>query len=178
MTLTRCILSVAAAALFALSPAQAGGLSKVDYHAAKGRINATYGSEKLACSKLSGNGRDICVEEAKAREKVAYAELEFSYTATAADQNKLWVAKAESSHAVAKARCEDKSGKAKGACRQEAKAAEVKALADAKLGRQVSAAQPDAAANERDADRQAALQKCETLAGDPKATCVAAAKAR
>ena len=53
-----------------------------------------------------------------------------------------------------------------------------KALADAKLGKQIGAAQTDAAETKRDAEYKVATEKCESLAGDPKSSCMAAAKAR
>jgi hypothetical protein len=61
------------------------------------------------------------------------------------------VAKAESAYAVAKERCDDKSGNDKDVCVKEAKAVEIKALVDAKIGKEI---------------------------GEAKNSCVAAAKAR
>jgi hypothetical protein len=75
------------------------------------------------------------VQEAKAKEKVALAEIEYGYSGKGADHTKVLVAKAESAYAVAKERCDDQSGNAKDVCVKEAKAVEVKALADAKLGK-------------------------------------------
>ena len=86
------------------------------------------------------------------------------------------VAQAETTYAVAKERCDDKAGNAKDVCVQEAKAAETKALADAKLGKVVGAARTDAAQDKRDADYKVQLEKCDALAGDAKTGCVATAK--
>ncbi len=57
-----------------------------------------------------------------------------------------------------------------------AKAVEVKALADAKLVRQVGEARKDANLDKRDADYKVAVEKCDALAGDAKASCLAMAK--
>jgi hypothetical protein len=88
------------------------------------------------------------------------------------------VAKAESVYAVAKERCDDKAGNAKDVCVEEAKAVEVKALADAKMGKQIGEARSDAAADKRDADYKVAVEKCDVMAGDAKSACVASAKAQ
>ena len=87
------------------------------------------------------------------------------------------VAKAESSYAVAKEKCDDMAGNAKDVCVTQAKAVETKALADAKLGKEIGEAKKDAAADKLDADYKVAIEKCDAMAGDAKASCVAAAKA-
>ena len=84
--------------------------------------------------------------------------------------------KAESAYAVAKERCDDQAGNAKDVCRKEAKAIEVKALADAKLGRQVGEARSDASQSKRDADYKVAAERCEALSGDAKSQCMSSAK--
>jgi hypothetical protein len=61
---------------------------------------------------------------------------------------------------------------------KEAKAAETRAMADAKTGKEVSAARSDAADDKRDAEYKVAVEKCDALAGDAKNSCVAAAKAK
>lgn len=166
------------AALLALPLAQAAAMSKADYKAGKTRISAEYLTDKTACGSLAGNAKDVCVEQAKAKDRVARAELEYGYTATSADRNKVRVAMAESAYAVAKERCDDHAGNTKDLCLKEAKAVEVKALADAKLSLKVGEAAQDSADVKRDADFEVAAQKCETLAGDAKASCLATAKSQ
>jgi hypothetical protein len=169
--------SLLTAALLALPAAHAQTIAKVDYKATKARISADYKSGKAACASLAGNAKDICVEEAKAKEKVARAELEYGYTGKAADRNKVLVAKAEAAYAVAKERCDDLAGNPKDVCVKEAQATKVSALADAKMGKEIGQARRDAATDKRDADYKVAIEKCDALAGDAKASCVAAAKA-
>ena len=171
--------SLVVAAMLALPLAQAAAsMSKDDYKAGKDRISAAYKSDKAACAPLAANAKDICIEEAKAKEKVARAELEYSYTGKAKDQTKLQVAKAESSYAVAKEKCDDKKGNDKDVCVKEAKAIEVAALADAKAGKKIGEAKKDAAQDKRDAEYKLAVEKCDAMSGDAKASCVSAAKAK
>jgi hypothetical protein len=166
------------AGMLLVATAQAAMITKADYKAGKSRINAEYKSEKAACGSMAGNAKDVCVEEAKAKEKVALAELEFSFTGKSEDRNKVLVAKAKTNYAVAKEKCDDKAGNDKDVCVKEAKAVEVKALADAKLGKDIGDARKDAADEKRDADFKVAIEKCDAFAGDAKSTCVASAKSK
>jgi hypothetical protein len=170
--------SIIVAALLSLSVAQAATISKDQYKADKTRISADYKADKAACAALSANAKDICVQEAKAKEAVARAELEYGYSGKATDQTKVLMAKAESAYAVAKEKCDDQAGNAKDVCVKEAKAVEVKALADAKLGKKIGEARKEASDDKMDANYKVAVEKCDALAGDAKTGCVAAAKAK
>lgn len=170
--------TLVAAAFLALPLAQAANLSKDDYQAGKTRIGSTYKADKAACASLAANAKDICVEEAKAKEKVARAELQYDFSGKPADQTLVMQAKAKSTYAVAKERCDDKAGNLKDVCVQEAKAIETKALANAKLGKQIDKAEAKVDDTKRDADYSVATEKCDALAGDAKTSCVAAAKAK
>ena len=58
------------AAAFAVMPfANAASMAQADYKADKIRINAEYKADKAACGSLAGNANDICVEQAKGKEK-------------------------------------------------------------------------------------------------------------
>ena len=175
-TMTSLKSALAIAALLALPVAHAAMMTKADYSASNTRISADYKADKAACGNLAANAKDICVEEAKAKEKNAKADLEFAYTGTLKDQNKALKAHAESAYAVAKERCDDKAGNDKDVCVKEAKAVEVKALADIKMIKEIRAAKSDAASDKMDADYKVAAEKCESLAGDAKSQCVSAAK--
>lgn len=163
----------------ALSPSFAGAatMAKADYSAAKTRISADYKADQKRCADLKANAKDVCSAEAKGKEKVARAELEFSYTGKPADGTKARVAAAEAAYAIAKEKCDDLSGNDKDVCVKQAKADEVKALAAAKLGKQVAAARTEAAEDVRDANYKLAVEKCDALSGDAKTRCVDAAKA-
>ena len=170
--------SLAVAALLSLSAVQAATLSEAEYKAGKTRISADYKADKAACAAMSANAKDICVQEAKARESVARAELEYSYSGKAGDQTKVLEVKAKSAYAVAKEKCDDRAGNAKNVCLKEAKAVEVKALADIKLGKKIGEAKKEASDDKMDANYQVAVEKCDALAGNAKTNCVAAAKAK
>ena len=170
--------SFVVAALLSFSVAQAATISKAEYKAHKTRISADYKADKAACAALAGNAKDICVEEAKAKEKVARAELKYSDSGKAGDQTKVLVAKAKSAYAVAKKKCDDQAGNAKDVCVKEAKAVEVKALADAKMGKKIGEAQKEASDDKMDANYKVAVEKCDAMAGDAKTSCVAAAKVK
>ena len=170
--------SLALAAFFALPLAQAATIDQASYQTGKTQIGADYKAEKKACSSLSANAKDICVQEAKAKEKVTRAELDANYSGKEKDLNRLQVVKAESAYAVAKERCDDQTGNAKDVCVKAAKAAEVKALADVKAVKQVSEAKTDAAQTKVDADYKVAAEKCDPMAGEAKSSCMASAKSR
>ena len=169
--------SLVVAALLVLPAAQAATMNKAEYKADKARISADYKADKAACASLAGNAKDICVEEAKAKESVARAELEYSYSGKSGDQTKVLEAKAKSAYAVAKEKCDDQAGNAKDVCVKEAKAVEVKALADAKMGKQIHEARKEASEDKRDADYKVAVEKCDAMAGAAKTSCITAAKA-
>lgn len=170
--------SLLATSLLMTPFAYAAAMSKADYKTTKTTVAATYKADKAACAPMKDNAKDICVLEAKGKEKVALAELEYAYTGKAADQNKLLVARADSAYAVGKEKCDDMKGNDKDVCVKEAKAVHVKALADAKMGKEIGAAKKDAADDKRDADYKVAAEKCDALAGDAKTSCLTTAKAR
>ena len=170
--------SLAIATLLGLVLAHAGELGKADYQAGKERISQTFKADKTACASLAGNGKDICIQEAKGREDVARAELEYRYSAKPEDQNKIGVTRAEATYAVARERCDDLAGNPKAICVTQAEAQRTRGLADAKLGRVVGEASRDAEQEKRDAEYKVAAQKCDALAGDVKASCMSDAKTR
>jgi osmotically-inducible protein OsmY len=133
--MTRFNMSAIAAAIalaFSAGAMAAPGMSKDDYQADKGRIAAEYKSAKAACATLTANAKDVCVAEAKGKEKVAKADLEARYKPGDKTSRAVKTANAEADYAVAKEKCDDKAGNDKKACIKEAKAVEVRAKADAK----------------------------------------------
>jgi hypothetical protein len=128
-----------------------------------------------ACKAHADNARDICNEEAKGKQKVANAEQDFGYSGTPADRNQVMVVKAQSAYAVAREKCDDKAGNVKDVCVKDAEATQTKALTYAKMGHQFVEAQNDASQARRDADHGVALEKCNAMAGDAKASCETAA---
>ena len=153
-------------------------MAKTEYSAAKTQISRDYKTDRAACDKNTGNERDICIEKAKAKEKVAKAELEYSYTGKASDGKRLAIVKGDTTYAVAKEMCEAKTGNDKNVCVKEAKAAHTKATADAKMNKEISDAKKSATDDKRDAEYNVATEKCQSLTGDAKAACVSQAKVK
>ena len=120
------------ATLFAVVSAQAQTMSSADYKAKKDQISADYDAANANCSRMTGNEKDVCVEQAKGKQKVAKAELEYGRSGKSEDSNKVAIARAEADYDVAKERCDSKNGNDKDICQKEAKAAEAKAKAAVK----------------------------------------------
>jgi hypothetical protein len=87
------------------------------------------------------------------------------------------VAKAKSAYAVARGKCDDQAGNAKDVCVKEVKAVEVKALAVANTGRENRRGQEGSRGRQARRRLQVAAEKCDAMAGDAKASCIATAKA-
>ena len=162
-------------------------MSKDAHDTAYKNAETQYKADKAACSNLSGNAKDICKEEAKGKEKSAKADADAAYKNTPKAREAARMAHADAAYNVAKEKCDDLSGNAKDVCVKEAKAAHVKAEADAKVDRvaadtsststeKVAAARKEAAEDKRDAEYKVAIEKCDSLAGAAKDTCVANAK--
>ncbi len=178
-TATRLALALAATLALAAAPgAYANNFSKSAYDGAKNDIKSTYKAERDTCNSLSGNAKDICVEQVKGHEKIAMAQLDYNYTGATKDEVKVYQARYEARYDVAKEKCDDLAGDPKDLCLREAKTARDKAQADLKLAKKVSDAVDDADSTRMKADYKLAAEKCAPLAGDVKDVCMASAKAR
>ena len=164
-------------------------LSKDGYATAKKDAETRFSSDREGCSSASGNARDICMAEAKGRERVAIAEANAAYENTPKSREALGVAHAQAVYAIAIERCDDFAGNRKDVCVKEAKSGLVKGKADAKVNRvaavthQEGAAKRAEARDEANADKddarfKVAAEKCEALAGPSKEACQASAKAK
>jgi hypothetical protein len=151
--------------------------------------SAKYKADKDACKAMTGNAKDVCIEEAKGREKMAKADADAAYKGTPRAREHARIVHADAAYNVAKEKCDDLSGNQKDVCVKEAKAAHVKAKADAKVdrvaadtgtrsGEKTAAARKDAAEDKRDADYKVAIEKCDALSGAAKDNCVRDAKTR
>ena len=156
----------------------AATMSSSDYSAAKDRAKADYKAQVAHCDSMSGNDKDVCKAEAKASEKKARAEAEAAYKNTDKARRDARIEAAEADYSVAKAKCDAMKGNGRDVCVKEAKAAEVKAKADAKATEKVAAVRRDAAEDKRDADYKVALERCDSMSGAAKDACVSDAKAR
>jgi hypothetical protein len=158
--------------------AAAETMSKTHYNASKEAIESEYKSASAACEPLKANARDICMAEAKGKERVARAELAAAYKPTATSHYTVRMAHAEADYSVAREKCDDQQGNAKDVCVKEAKAARVAGEADAKAQRKTVAAKHDASVDKRDAEYAVAKEKCAALEQPAKDTCIADAKAQ
>jgi hypothetical protein len=197
---TTSTLAAAIGLAFATAAFAGATMSKSEHSAAKGSITAGYKSDKAGCDPLAGNGKDICMAEARGREKVALAQLQATYEPSDKARYEVRLAKAEAAYSVATEKCDDRAGNAKDVCRKEAASAQTAAQADAKAqmktadargtaavksekaeakaDRQIVEVRKDAAEDKRDAAYAVAKEKCDALAGDPKDLCVKDAKAQ
>ena len=165
----------------------AAPISKDAYDTIVKNADTQYKTEKDACASRSGNAKDICLAEAKGKEKVAKADAEVAYKNTPKLREDARVTRADASYDVAKEKCDELSGNSKDVCVKEANAALVKAKADAKVDRVAADTRLDAdtkqveARNEAIKDKRAAeykvaIEKCDALAGPAKDTCISGAK--
>ncbi len=167
-----------AAALCASGFAAHAAITKDERKAAVQNAETSYKSAKAACAALAGNAKDVCVAEAKVAKTyaVAKADGDFKNTPKAIYDGRKDVASAE--YDLAKTKCAAKAGNEKDVCVKEAKAIEVRALADAKAGTKISDARADATDAKVTAEYKVAIEKCDAFSGDTKSACVKEAKAR
>ena len=114
----------------------AANVSKEELSAEKSRIEAEYKAERKTCDAMQGNAKDVCVEQAKGKQKVARAELDYKQDSSERQRGKVEGAKAEAQYAVAKEKCDDLTGEQKDVCVKDAKAAKSRADAETKPARQ------------------------------------------
>ncbi len=107
---------------------QAAHLAEPAYQAANVRISTDYQADKVACAPLAAPARELCYEQARARKKVARAELEYSNGGNARDHHKLLQVRAEAAM--------------KDLCIQQAEAVRAKAQAVADAGQVLPLAAP------------------------------------
>lgn len=124
------IVAGSASATLAVTP-----MNRADQQAAKKQISAEYKADKAACKRLTGNDQDVCEEKAEAKEKVAQAELEYNHSGKPEDADKLARIRVTTAYEVAEELCDARSGDAKRACVDDAKAVRDKGLRDAKARR-------------------------------------------
>lgn len=164
------------------------------------QIKAQYKSDKEACNSMSSNAKDICIAEAKGKEKVAKADFDARRDNTEKSRYQALVARADAEYDIAKERCDERADNEKDVCQKDAKAAMVTAKANAeakfktfqamekaddkssqahkKADEKVIDVQQDAAKDKQDANYAAAKERCDSLAGSAKEACLTEAKAR
>ncbi len=116
------------------APPPPGTLPPADaaYLADREKISADFKAAKAQCDAMKDNAKDVCIEEAKGKDKIAKAELDQKRKPSDSNARKVAEAKVEAVYGVAKEKCDDQKGDAKAACVKEAKAEEAKGKADIK----------------------------------------------
>jgi hypothetical protein len=179
MTKALAMILISAATIgFATASIAATPEAKAAYEAAKQTASADYKIAREKCDALTGNPKNVCVEEAKASRTRAKAEAQARYKNTPGARAKARTAIANSEYGVAKTRCGSKTGNDKDVCIKEAKAANVSAKADAKADKIVAVARAEARDDKGNANYKVAFEKCDALTGATKDNCVASAKAQ
>jgi hypothetical protein len=116
-------------------------------NAEEDRVEADYKADKAKCDSMNGNAKDVCVKEAKGKEKVAKAELDAKKDPSARNQRKVLEAKADAKYDVAKEKCDGMKGNEKSACEKDAKAEHERAQADIKRSSSTGASRTPSAAS-------------------------------
>jgi hypothetical protein len=169
--------AVGIAALVLAGASRAEG-DKATYERVKASAKSTYDAAKARCDALKDNAKDICVAEAQAARTKTEVKAEAAYKDTPKARENAVHQAAEADYKVARKQCDDRTGNDKDVCIKVAKAALVRAKADAKVTRVSSDARIDASKEKREAEYSVAAQKCDAMTGDAKSACVKDAKAK
>lgn len=150
--------------------------AKIVYEQAQSAAAATYKAARARCDAITGNPKDVCVDEAKAARVQAdeSAEAQYKNTLKAYTAARMHIASANFD--LDKSRCGAFAGNEKDVCVTQAKATLVAAQADAKADKKAIDARNEARDDKRTADYKVALEKCDAFAGAVKDSCVATAK--
>jgi hypothetical protein len=93
------------------------------HNADEERIESEYKAAKEKCDAMSGNQKDICVSEAKGKERVAKAENDAKNAKDPTRaQAKVERVKADAAYDLAKQKCQEHKGNEKDVCMKQAKA--------------------------------------------------------
>lgn len=118
-------LTVIAAALALGFTGAVQAQSKADrkvHNADEERIESEFKAAKERCDAMQGNRKDVCVAEAKAKERVAKAENDAKNAKDRTQaQAKVEGVKADAAYDVARQRCQEKKGNEKDVCMKDAK---------------------------------------------------------
>ena len=139
-TLIAALLATAAGASFAAAPTAALNHDPATYRNVTQKAFSEYRAAVAKCDGMSGNDKDVCMAEAKlARTRTEYDALS-QYNNTPGGRMHARTNVADAEYALAKAKCGARTGADKDSCMNNAKSVHTAALADAKAGREDSAA--------------------------------------
>jgi hyperosmotically inducible periplasmic protein len=194
-TLIATLLATVAGASFAAAPTAALNHDPATYRNLTQKAESEYRAATAKCDAQSGNDKDICMAEARLARTRTEADVLSKYNNTAAGRARTRTNVADAEYALAKARCDAKSGADKDNCMDNAKSVHTAALADARADR---ADANNAAANRatgasgggsvasggglvtgtdtRDPAKAAAVDKCAQMGADAKTGCLVETK--
>jgi osmotically-inducible protein OsmY len=133
-TLIATLLATAAGASFAAAPTAALNHDPATYRNVTQKSTADYQAAVAKCDVKGGNDKDVCMAEARLARTRGETSALSQYNNTAAGRERARAGVADAEFAVAKAKCDGKSGTDKDSCMDSAKAVHNAALADAKNG--------------------------------------------
>jgi hypothetical protein len=182
-------LACAVAALSCAAVAQAAPpFTKEAYKAQQLRIEGDYDVAQGKCKSLQGNARRVCYEQVRGERDIAQAQLEMQFKPSADADEKVRLARAEATYAVAVQKCKSMDGSAREVCRDDAKMVFKEAKSEARMQKELVAmelrSQQVVQERTQQADRMAearfaaARERCEMLPGEGRDNCLADVKRR
>jgi hyperosmotically inducible periplasmic protein len=177
-TLIATLLATAAGAAFA-APTVALNNDPTTYRNMNQKAAAEYKAATEKCDAMSGNGKDVCMAEAKVERVRAENAALAQYSTTPRSREKARSNLADAEYALAKQKCDAKQGADKDSCMDTAKSVHTAAIADAKADRKEAAATGASGAGATAAgglvtttDKSAAADKCVQAGSDGKTGCL------
>jgi len=195
-TLIATLLATAAGASFAAAPTAALNHDPATYRNVTQKAETEYRAAVTKCDARSGNDKDVCMAEARLARTRTEADVLSKYNNNPVSRTRARTNIADAEYALAKARCDTKSGADKDSCVDNAKSVHTAALADAKAERTERTTATGASGNgaagssgaagvtaglvtgtdTRDPAKAAAVDKCAQMGADAKTGCLVETK--
>lgn len=175
---TASLLAAALSAAFASASAADAKPDQAQYRNATAKAASDYTTSAAACKDETGNAKLICQEEAKVARARAELDAVTEHNNTKTLRAKARTAVVNAEYALAKLSCADDKGAEKTECLNNAKSVHTAALVDVKADRDIQmAANADSKGaitntSPKDADKRAAVAKCEQIAGSATTGCL------
>ena len=174
------LLATALSAAFASAYAADTKPDTATYRTMTQKADADYKAAAAQCKDMSGNARNLCMEEAKVTRARADLAALTDYNNTLKGRTKARTELANADYSLAKVKCADMSGAEKDSCMSNARAVHTAALADVKADRNLQVAgtgttdtmSPVTRTTTNDATKSAAVDKCAQVAGSPNTGCL------
>jgi osmotically-inducible protein OsmY len=182
-TLIATLLATAAGASFAAAPTAALNHDPATYRNVTQKALTEYRAAVAKCDSMNGNDKDVCMAEAKLARTRTEADALSQYNNTASGRAHARANVANAEFALAKTKCDAKSGADKDSCMSNAKSVHTAALADPKSDTTTSTTSTSAGSSgsgstgSSAAGAQAAVDKCAQAGGDAKTGCLVETKA-